>query len=140
MSSSNFQKTIAYWKNILELKIFNQTEKSVLLGYDENQTKIEFIDIGNLCINNIMILLYILISSNKTYNFIWLGTEINHAAAYGRIAFSIPYAEQPEIQKKIKDNGYKILTDLITLDTPGKTSVRVIILADPVSTIIILYL
>lgn len=140
MSSSNLQKTIAYWKNILELKIFNQTEKSVLLGYDENQTKIEFIDIGNLCINNIMILLYILISSNKTYNFIWLGTEINHAAAYGRIAFSIPYAEQPEIQKKIKDNGYKILTDLITLDTPGKTSVRVIILADPVSTIIILYL
>lgn len=102
--SSNLQKTIAYWKNILELKIFNQTEKSVLLGYDEDQAKIEFIDIG---------------------------TEINHAAAYGRIAFSIPYAEQPEIQKKIKDNGYEILTDLITLDTPGKSSVRVIILADP---------
>lgn len=62
MFSSNLQKTIAYWKNILELKIFNQTEKSVLLGYDEDQAKIEFIDIGNLYINN-MILLYILISS-----------------------------------------------------------------------------
>lgn len=61
--SSNLQKTIAYWKNILELKIFNQTEKSVLLGYDEDQAKIEFIDIGNLCINNIMILLYILIDN-----------------------------------------------------------------------------
>ncbi|CAD6222175.1 GSCOCG00000787001-RA-CDS, partial [Cotesia congregata] len=36
------------------------------------------------------------------------------------------------IQKKIRENnGYKILTDLITLDTSEKASVRVIILADP---------
>ena len=58
---------------------------------------------------------------------------MNHAKAYGRIAFSVPYDEQPKIQKKIKESGHKILTDLITLDTPGKASVRVIILADPVS-------
>lgn len=62
-----------------------------------------------------------------------LGTEINHAKAYGRIAFSVPFSEQPMIQKAIKESGNKILTDLITLDTPGKASVRVIILADPVS-------
>lgn len=62
-----------------------------------------------------------------------LGTNVDHAKAYGRIAFSVPLAEQPLIQKKIKENGNKILTDLITLDTPGKASVRVIILADPVS-------
>lgn len=62
------------------------------------------------------------------------GTEVNHAKAYGRIAFSIPFSEQPIIQKAIKESGNKILTDLITLDTPGKASVRVIILADPVST------
>ncbi|KAF7386281.1 hypothetical protein HZH68_013413 [Vespula germanica] len=58
-------------------------------------------------------------------------TNVDHAKAYGRIAFSVPLAEQPLIQKKIKENGNKILTDLITLDTPGKASVRVIILADP---------
>lgn len=63
-----------------------------------------------------------------------LGTEVNHAKAYGRIAFSVPLSEQPTIQKAIKESGNKILTDLITLDTPGKASVRVIILADPVST------
>jgi len=62
------------------------------------------------------------------------GTEVNHAKAYGRIAFSVPFSEQPAIQKAIKESGNKILTDLITLDTPGKASVRVIILADPVST------
>ncbi|XP_054014102.1 glyoxalase domain-containing protein 4 isoform X1 [Hylaeus anthracinus] len=104
LSSSNLQKTIAYWKDILDLKVFNQTDKSVLLGYNENQAKVEFEDIG---------------------------TEVNHAKAYGRIAFSVPKAEQPEIQKRINESGNKILTDLITLDTPGKASVTVIILADP---------
>lgn len=46
LSSSNLQKTIAYWKDILELKIFKQTDKSVLLGYSEDQAKVEFEDIG----------------------------------------------------------------------------------------------
>lgn len=104
LSSSNLERTIAYWKDILGLKIFDRKDKSVLLGYSEDQTKLEFEDIG---------------------------TEVNHAKAYGRIAFSVPLSEQPIIQKIIKESGNKILTDLITLDTPGKASVRVIILADP---------
>ncbi|XP_066602947.1 glyoxalase domain-containing protein 4 [Prorops nasuta] len=104
LSSSNLQRTINYWKDILGLKVFEETSKSVLLGYSEDQAKLEFKEID---------------------------TTVNHAKAYGRIAFSVLYIEQPDIQKKIKDTGNKILTDLITLDTPGKASVRVIILADP---------
>ncbi|XP_076281544.1 glyoxalase domain-containing protein 4 [Lasioglossum baleicum] len=104
LSSSNLQKTTTYWKDILELKVFNQAEKSVLLGYGDDQAKLEFQDIG---------------------------TKVDHAKAYGRIAFSVPHEEQPEIQRRIKESGNVILTDLITLDTPGKASVRVIILADP---------
>lgn len=104
LSSSNLQKTITYWKDILQLKVFNQADKSVLLGYGDDQVKLEFQDIG---------------------------TKVNHAKAYGRIAFSVPHEEQPEIQRRIKESGNEILTDLITLDTPGKASVRVIILADP---------
>ncbi|XP_071632521.1 glyoxalase domain-containing protein 4 [Temnothorax longispinosus] len=104
LSSSNLERTIAYWKDILGLKIFDRKDKSVLMGYGKDQAKLEFEDIG---------------------------TEVNHAKAYGRIAFSIPFSEQPTIQKAIKESGNKILTDLITLDTPGKASVRVIILADP---------
>lgn len=104
LSSSNLERTIAYWKDILGLQIFDRNDKSVLMGYSNDQTKLEFEDIG---------------------------TEVNHAKAYGRIAFSVPFTEQPAIQKAIKESGNKILTDLITLDTPGKASVRVIILADP---------
>ncbi|XP_046832505.1 glyoxalase domain-containing protein 4 isoform X1 [Vespa crabro] len=104
LSSSNLKSTIAYWKDILDMKVIEQEDNRVLMCYDKDQAKLEFVDIG---------------------------TKVDHAKAYGRIAFSVPLAEQPIIQKKIKESGNKILTDLITLDTPGKVSVRVIILADP---------
>ncbi|XP_015114094.1 glyoxalase domain-containing protein 4 [Diachasma alloeum] len=104
LSSSNLEKSISYWRDILNLKVYDQKDKTVLLGFGDDQAKLELKDIG---------------------------TPINHAKAYGRIAFAVPHAEQPEIQKKIKESGHQILTDLITLETPGKASVRVIILADP---------
>lgn len=60
------------------------------------------------------------------------GTTVNHAKAYGRIAFSCPFEDQPQIEENVKTTNHKILTPLISLDTPGKATVRVIILADPV--------
>jgi hypothetical protein len=57
---------------------------------------------------------------------------INRAKAYGRIAFSCPYEQQPMISEKITETKNTILTPLVTLPTPGKATVRVIILADPV--------
>lgn len=56
---------------------------------------------------------------------------MDHAKAYGRIAFACPYEEQPQIEQKILDHKLTILTPLTSLDTPGKATVRVIILADP---------
>lgn len=59
------------------------------------------------------------------------GEPVNHAKAYGRIAFSCPFDEQPTIDETIQAANETILTPLISLDTPGKATVRVIILADP---------
>uniref|UniRef100_A0A182T1F6 VOC domain-containing protein n=1 Tax=Anopheles maculatus TaxID=74869 RepID=A0A182T1F6_9DIPT len=56
---------------------------------------------------------------------------LDRGKAYGRIAFAVPYDVQPRIDELIQKTGGTILTPLITLDTPGKASVRVIILADP---------
>lgn len=56
---------------------------------------------------------------------------MDRAEAYGRIAFACPLDEQPIIDQKIQEAKQKILTPLISLDTPGKATVRVIILADP---------
>lgn len=56
---------------------------------------------------------------------------MDHAKSYGRIAFAIPKAQQPEIDQRVQEANQKILTPLLDLDTPGKASVRVLILADP---------
>ncbi|XP_034840686.1 glyoxalase domain-containing protein 4 [Maniola hyperantus] len=104
LASSNLARSIEYWNGLLTLKIFEKTDKSVLLGFSEDQAKLELVDIGE---------------------------PVNRAKAYGRIAFSCPFDQQPIIDKKIQEAKEKILTPLISLDTPGKATVRVIILADP---------
>lgn len=42
-------------------------------------------------------------------------------------------SQLPEIEALIKKENQKILTPLVSLDTPGKATVEVVILADPVS-------
>ncbi|XP_049867563.1 glyoxalase domain-containing protein 4 [Pectinophora gossypiella] len=104
LASSNLSRSIAYWNGLLSLKIYEQNDKSAVLGFADDQAKLELVDIGG---------------------------PVNHAKAYGRIAFSCPFQEQPIIDQKIQEANGKILTPLISLDTPGKATVRVIILADP---------
>mgnify|MGYP001800655478 CR=1 FL=1 len=38
----------------------------------------------------------------------------------------------PTLEKQMKENNQTILTPLVSLDTPGKSTVEVVILADPV--------
>uniref|UniRef100_A0A2K5Y3E5 Glyoxalase domain containing 4 n=1 Tax=Mandrillus leucophaeus TaxID=9568 RepID=A0A2K5Y3E5_MANLE len=56
---------------------------------------------------------------------------VEHAAAFGRIAFSCPQKELPDLEDLMKRENQKILTPLVSLDTPGKATVQVVILADP---------
>ena len=42
------------------------------------------------------------------------------------------YQVEP-MEVKSKENNYTVLTPFVSLDTPGKATVRVVILADPVS-------
>lgn len=65
-------------------------------------------------------------------------SKVDHATAFGRTAFSCPTGELPEIQKDVTNATEikgTILTPLISLDTPGKATVSVVIVADPVITI-----
>ncbi|XP_077300340.1 glyoxalase domain-containing protein 4 [Arctopsyche grandis] len=104
LACSNIQQTLAYWNGLLQLDLYGKKPKSAVFGFGANQAKLEFVDIGE---------------------------PLNRAKAYGRIAFSCPFDVQPEIDRRIKEADQKILTPLISLDTPGKATVRVIILADP---------
>ncbi|XP_075051146.1 glyoxalase domain-containing protein 4 [Mixophyes fleayi] len=106
LAVSNLQKSIAYWCDLLGLKIYHEDEskKSVMLGYADNQCKLELKDIGG---------------------------PVDHATAFGRIAFSCPKDELPAIEAVMKREQQTILTPLVSLDTPGKATVQVVILADP---------
>ncbi len=42
----------------------------------------------------------------------------------------------PGIEKAMNESGEKILTPLVSLDTPGKATVQVVILGDPVCSLI----
>lgn len=104
LNVTDLQKSTNYWNNILQMKLLSSSDSNVIFSYGDHQAKLELIKIND---------------------------PLNRAKAYGRIAFAVPWDMQPEIQETIKKNNCTILTDLIKLDTPGKATVRVIILADP---------
>ncbi|XP_076210478.1 glyoxalase domain-containing protein 4 [Aptenodytes patagonicus] len=103
---SDLQKSVNYWSDLLGMKIYEKDEEKqrALLGYADNQCKLEL----------------------KT-----VGGAVDHGTAFGRIAFSCAKEELPNIEALMKKENQKILTPLVSLDTPGKATVQVIILADP---------
>ncbi|CAG2108211.1 unnamed protein product [Medioppia subpectinata] len=104
LSSSSLDKSINYWNRLLDMKIFESTDKSALLGFNQNECKLQLIDIKD---------------------------KVRHEKAFGRIAFSCPEDQLPAIESRMKNEKQTILTPLISLDTPGKATVQVVILADP---------
>ncbi|KAH8292876.1 hypothetical protein KR044_002190 [Drosophila immigrans] len=92
-----------YWHELLKMNLVEENEKSVLLTYGTNQTLLR----------------------------LTLLTEaLDRAKAYGRIAFEIPGSTQQSLFEAVKTAGGNILKR-VQLDTPGKATVSVIILADP---------
>jgi catechol 2,3-dioxygenase-like lactoylglutathione lyase family enzyme len=104
LSVTNLDRSIKYWHSLLGLTVYSQSDDSVVLGYDTNQAKLVLKQISG---------------------------PIDRGEAFGRIAFSCPKSELPVIEKAIKEANETILTPLVSLDTPGKATVEVVILADP---------
>ncbi|CAB3372339.1 Hypothetical predicted protein [Cloeon dipterum] len=104
VASSNLQRSVDFWHGTLGLQLHSKEEKAAVVSFGDGQAKLEIRDIGG---------------------------PVEHAKAYGRIAFSCPYDQQPMISERITETKNTILTPLISLPTPGKATVRVIILADP---------
>lgn len=104
LAVSNLSRSVKYWNELLGMTILETHQSAALLGYDASQCKLELVEING---------------------------AVNHAKAYGRIAFSCPESELLEIERKIKEAGEKVLTPVVRLDTPGKATVCVVILGDP---------
>lgn len=103
---SDLEKSVNYWSNLIGMKIYNKDKEKqrAVLGFADNQCKLELQNIGE---------------------------AVDHGTAFGRIAFSCPKEELSSIEALMKQQNQKILTPLVSLDTPGKATVQVVILADP---------
>lgn len=89
---------------MLNLDILSQNKNSIVLKYANDPTELAF--------NQLL-------------------SPVKRGTSYGRIVFAVPFALQPRIDEKIRHTENTILTPLLSLDTPGKATVRVLILADP---------
>ena len=104
LSSSSLKQSISYWNSLLSMSLSETSDNKAVLCYDSNQCKLELVDIKG---------------------------PVNHEEAFGRIAFSCPEEQLSPLEEQIKKENQKILTPLVSLDTPGKATVQVVILADP---------
>jgi hypothetical protein len=105
---------VKFYESILGMKVINSV--------NENETRLTYCDDEtHICIKSLE------------------NSAIDHGTAFGRTAYSCPTSQLSSIQEKVStavfegDVKPKVLTPLVTLDTPGKASVTVVILADLVS-------
>jgi lactoylglutathione lyase len=104
LASSNIAASVAFWGDVLGMKVYEKTCKRVVMGYGDDQCHLELIPIN---------------------------IPLRHEKALGRIAFSCPAEELPDIEARVKAVAGTILKPLVKLSTPGKADVEVVILADP---------
>lgn len=106
LSCSSLNRSAAYWADLLKMRRQGGSEKSdeLVLNYGVNQSSLRLRQISE---------------------------DVDHKSAYGRIAFSCPSEELKPIQKAAEEAKEKVLTPFLSLDTPGKATVQVVILADP---------
>lgn len=106
LAVSDLQRSTRYWSTLLGMNVLarNEQRKTVLMGFADSQCKLELQDVSG---------------------------PVDHATAFGRIAFSCPRDQLPDLETLMKKENQKILTPLVSLDTPGKATVEVVILGDP---------
>eukprot|EP01136_Pigoraptor_vietnamica_P036882 Opistho-1_new@104065 len=83
------------------MRTYAKSDRAVVLGYADNQAKLE------------------LVQSD---------VPVDHAAAFGRIAFAV--RDIHPVHRAVTAAGDRIQTEPVRLDTPGKPTVEVVILAD----------
>lgn len=101
---SDLAKSVSYWSETLGMKKSSEGERAVSLSFGEGQAQLRLEQLDD---------------------------AIDHAKASGRIAFAVPSEELQGIESAVKEKGHTILTPLVSLDTPGKATVQVVILGDP---------
>jgi len=103
LSTTDLDKVQRFYVDWLGMKVFRRDEKSILIGYAPNQTKLEFVQLES-------------------------GVELVHGEAFGRLAIATPSVSK--IHEIAQQNKISIVTGPIVLHTPEKADVEVIIVQD----------
>ena len=89
------------------MSVISQSESEVTMTYGDEQASLRLVSTG--------------------------GKTVDHATAFGRIAFALPTSDLPGLESKVKAADFgAVKTPLVVLPTPGKADVQVVILEDPV--------
>ncbi|CAP37261.1 Protein CBR-GLOD-4 [Caenorhabditis briggsae] len=104
LNVGDLEKSKKYWNELLGMGIVEEKKTRVRLSFGEGQCELEIVQSGE---------------------------KIDRKTGFGRIAFSLPGEKLQPLQDKIKSANGTIINELLTLKTPGKADVQVVILADP---------
>lgn len=105
LACNNLERSIEYWNKFLQMvKLSEPMDKEIKMRFRPDQAVLKLRQISE---------------------------SVNHKTAFGRIAFSCPSTDLKPIQALMEANEQKVLTPYLSLDTPGKATVQVVILADP---------
>lgn len=114
LASSDTAKTVAYWSGLLDMSVVSQDAFGCTLSYGDGQAQLKFVHA-------------------PIRRPVWSTAPpatVEHGTAAGRICFGVPRAQLPGVQKMMTEKEQAILTPLVTLPTPGKADVDVVIMAD----------
>lgn len=107
LACKDLEESSKYWGGLLKMKENKdapKTDKEAVFKYADDQASLRLRQIA---------------------------MALDRGSAYGRIAFSCPSADLKPVQKASEDAKQTVLTPYLSLDTPGKATVQVVILADP---------
>ncbi|KAK0428408.1 hypothetical protein QR680_010787 [Steinernema hermaphroditum] len=103
----NLKESVEFWNDHCGMNLLSENEKSAILTFGNEQCSLELVALPE-------------------------GAELERGTGFGRIAFACPTALIEPFEKKMKSVNEKYIhTPLVSLDTPGKATVVVVILADP---------
>jgi catechol 2,3-dioxygenase-like lactoylglutathione lyase family enzyme len=101
LHASSMQPTVDYWHGILGMHVVSQSEQVVRLTYGVHPFVLEFAKLPE-------------------------GESLDHKEAYGRIAFAVNNVKA--VEEHIVGKKATVITPYVSLDTPGKATVQVVIL------------
>jgi len=105
LNCSNLDEAVKFWSGQLGLQVKTKADKVATLTFGKGQADLELNQLDD--------------------------GKLDRGTAFGRTAFAIPGKDLQGVESTVKDAGYTIQTPFVTLPTPGKADVQVVIFADP---------